>query len=97
MDMCHRDGSLKKAVAADPPKFIHLDPLLPLVLKTLRSSGRKVFIATNSLWDFTNVVMNYLLLGKSGSDKSLEWLSYFDVVFTGCQKVNNRLSASLIA
>jgi 5'-nucleotidase len=67
-------------------QFIHWDPLLPTVLRTLRASGRRVFIATNSLWDFTNVVMNYLLLGKSGDDKSLEWLSFFDVVYTGCQK-----------
>lgn len=86
VDLCHRDGSLKKAVAADPPHFIHLDPLLPQVLLSLRASGRKVFLATNSLWDFTHVVMNYLLLGKSGAQKSFEWLSYFDVVMVGCGK-----------
>jgi hypothetical protein len=26
-----------------------------------KKSGRKLFLATNSLWDYTNVVMNYLI------------------------------------
>jgi hypothetical protein len=26
----------------------------------LKRSGRKLFLATNSLWDYTHVVMNYL-------------------------------------
>ena len=50
------------------------DPLLPQVLQTLRASGRQVFLATNSLWDYTNVVMNHLLLGKTGQAKTTEWL-----------------------
>lgn len=44
-------------------------PALPLsqkVLETLRASGRTVFLATNSLFDYTNVVMNFLLSGKTG-------------------------------
>ncbi|GAX84402.1 hypothetical protein CEUSTIGMA_g11824.t1 [Chlamydomonas eustigma] len=86
VDLCHRDGSLKKAVTADPCKFIHYDPLLPQTIGMLRASGRKVCIATNSLWDFTNVVMNYLILGKSGASKSFEWLSCFDLVMVGCGK-----------
>ncbi|GFR52818.1 hypothetical protein Agub_g15441, partial [Astrephomene gubernaculifera] len=86
VDMCHRDGSLKRAVAAHPQHFIHRDELLLHVLETHRASGRAVFLATNSLFDFTNVVMNYLLLGKTGSQKSTEWLRYFDVVMVGCAK-----------
>uniref|UniRef100_A0A7S3VHX6 5'-nucleotidase n=1 Tax=Dunaliella tertiolecta TaxID=3047 RepID=A0A7S3VHX6_DUNTE len=86
VDMCHRDGSLKKSVAADPAKFIHHDPLLRKVLRTLRASGRRIFLATNSIWDYTNVVMNYLLLGERGSGRSVKWLDYFDVVMVGCGK-----------
>lgn len=33
-----------------------------------------------SLWDFTNVVMNFLLEGKTGKDMDHSWLQYFDVV-----------------
>jgi hypothetical protein len=35
------------------------------MLRTARAGGRRLFLATNSLWDYTNVVMNYLLLGKT--------------------------------
>lgn len=39
---------------------------MPQVLRSLRASGKLVFLATNSLWDYTNVVMNHLLLGRAG-------------------------------
>lgn len=51
------------------------DPLLPQVLTSLRASGRKVFLATNSLWDYTHVVMNFLLNGgAAGAAKTTDWL-----------------------
>lgn len=56
--------------------------LLPY-LESLRRSGRKLFLATNSLWDYTHVVMNFLLCGRVGNDRNEEWLEYFDVVITG--------------
>jgi hypothetical protein len=31
------------------------------MLRMLQRSGRKLFLATNSLWDYTHVVMNYLV------------------------------------
>ena len=40
VDMCHRDGSLKRVVAADPSKYIYPDPSLVPLLDMLRSSGR---------------------------------------------------------
>ncbi|KAG2449454.1 hypothetical protein HYH02_005601 [Chlamydomonas schloesseri] len=86
VDMCHRDGSLKRAVAANPEKFIHRDENLVHILETQRAAGRTLFLATNSLFDYTNVVMNFLLLGKTGSQKTTDWLKYFDVVMVGCAK-----------
>lgn len=86
VDLCHRDGSLKRAVAADPAQYIHDDPGLLPTLRMLRASGRKLFLATNSLWDYTHVVMNYLLGKRVGSEKTDEWLALFDVVVTGCGK-----------
>lgn len=53
------------------------------MLESLRASGRKLFLATNSLWDYTHVVMNFLLSGRTGHDKNFDWLEYFDVVITG--------------
>ena len=37
-------------------------------------------------WDYTDVVMNYLIDGKIGADRDHEWLRHFDVVVTGCGK-----------
>ena len=86
VDLCHRDGSLKAAVANDPEKYIHRDDALVPMLEALRSAGKKVFLLTNSLWDFTNVVMNHLVHGASGEDKTAEWTELFDAVVTGSCK-----------
>ncbi|KAL6757409.1 purine 5'-nucleotidase [Haematococcus lacustris] len=86
VDMCHRDGSLKKAVAQNPEKYIWKDPMLKEVLVSMRAGGRRLFLATNSLWDYTNVAMNYVLDDKVGPDKSTDWLRFFDVVVVGCGK-----------
>ncbi|KAB8029219.1 HAD-IG family 5'-nucleotidase [Fluviispira multicolorata] len=85
IDLCHRDGSIKHRVAENPEKYITLDQHLSTILKDLRASGRKVFVVTNSLWDYTNVVMNYLL-GNHKKDLNQNWTNYFDVIITGSQK-----------
>ena len=55
--------------------------------RTLRNSGRRVFLATNSLWDYTDVVMRHLLGGGvSQTTGAPLWLDLFDVVVTGCGK-----------
>ena len=86
VDLCHRDGSLKSAVAADPGKYVHDDPALPHLLRSLRASGRKLFLATNSLYDYTDVIMRHLLGGELKDDGAPAWLDAFDVVVTGCGK-----------
>ena len=86
IDLCHRDGSIKHKVAENPAKYINFDPYLKDVLMKLKSHGHKLFVLTNSLWDYTNVVMNFLL-GKKDSF-STEWTNYFDVILTGSQKPN---------
>lgn len=86
VDLCHRDGSIKKQVAKEPEKYLYSDPGIVAVLDMMRQSGKKVFLATNSLFDYTHVVMNWLIQGKVGKDKDDGWLSYFDVVVTGCGK-----------
>ncbi|GFH14908.1 uncharacterized protein HaLaN_11045, partial [Haematococcus lacustris] len=52
----------------------------------MRAGGRRLFLATNSLWDYTNVAMNYVLDDKVGAYKSTDWLRFFDVVVVGCGK-----------
>ncbi|KAL6574320.1 hypothetical protein OROHE_001224 [Orobanche hederae] len=89
VDLCHRDGTLKKMVAKDPKRYINEDSSILPMLKMLRDSGRATFLVTNSLWDYTNIVMNFLCGSKSGDDCSVvnfDWLRYFDVVITGSAK-----------
>ena len=77
-------GSLKTEVAKDPAKYIVPDESLKRLLTALKMSGRSVL--TNSLFDYTNVVMNFLISDKTGDAKTLDWLDYFDTVFVGSMK-----------
>ncbi|XP_048130997.1 5'-nucleotidase domain-containing protein 4 isoform X2 [Rhodamnia argentea] len=89
VDLCHRDGTLKQMVAKDPKRYINEDTCIVPLLKMLRDSGRATFLATNSLWDYTNIVMNYLCGPHTSSGNTscnFDWLQYFDVVITGCAK-----------
>lgn len=86
VDRCHKDGVIKQTVALNPEKYITYDPNIFPMLAAFKKSGRKVFLLTNSLWDYTQVVMNYLEGKKSGAEKDLEWTNYFDVVIVGGNK-----------
>lgn len=84
IDECHRDGSLKQIVKADLGLYIREDPELPLTLHKLRSAGKRLFVLTNSYWDYTNTVMSFLLDGKLAEYPG--WQNYFDIVIVGAQK-----------
>ncbi len=84
IDEAHRDDTLKSVIKADLPSFIVKDPLLGETLHKFRSSGKKLFLLTNSLYDYTSVVMSYLLDGERKAYPS--WRNYFDIVIVGGAK-----------
>jgi len=84
IDEVHRDGSLKTELKKDFAKYIVKDPELAPALHKLRSGGKKLFVLTNSLWDYTDAVMSYLLEGQLPEYPS--WRNYFDLVLVGAQK-----------
>ncbi len=84
IDEVHRDGSLKTELKKDLAKYILRDPELAPALHKLRSGGKKIFILTNSLGDYTDAVMSYLLDGQLPEYPS--WRNYFDLVIVGAQK-----------
>lgn len=86
IDMCHRDGSIKLEVMSDPGRFIVRDEHLLDTLQMYREAGRKLFLVTNSLWDYTHSVMNYLFGNDDPKNLSSDWLSHFDMVITGASK-----------
>jgi HAD superfamily 5'-nucleotidase-like hydrolase len=89
VDLCHRDGVIKDEVAREPDKYIVHDKGLIPMLQRYRRAGVKVFLLTNSLWEYTSTAMNYLYHGKRLDDaeqKKNEWLELFDLVIVGSCK-----------
>ncbi len=84
IDEVHRDGSLKAELRKDLARFINPDSELPQALHKLRSGGKKLFILTNSLLDYTSEVMAFLLDGRLPEYPT--WRNYFDYVVVGAQK-----------
>jgi len=84
IDEAHRDDTLKSVIKADLPAYIIKDPQLGETLHKFRSSGKKLFLLTNSLYDYTAAVMSYLLDGERKAYPS--WRNYFDIVMVGAGK-----------
>ena len=89
VDLCHRDGVIKDEVALNPEKYLVLDHDLVPMLEKFRNDGVKVFLLTNSHWEYTSVAMNYLY-HEADVDPELkaknEWVDLFDVVVVGSCK-----------
>lgn len=84
IDTVHRDNSLKREVRKDLGRYVFKDPELGPALHKLRSGGKKLFVLTNSAWDYTDAVMSYLLDGQLPEYPS--WRNYFDFVGTAAAK-----------
>lgn len=84
IDTVHRNDSLKSEIRKDLAQFVYRDPELGPALHKLRSAGKRLFVATNSLWDYTDAVMSYLLDGCLAEYPS--WRNYFDAVIVGASK-----------
>ncbi|MBN1205043.1 MAG: HAD-IG family 5'-nucleotidase [Myxococcaceae bacterium] len=84
IDTVHRDNSLKREVRKDLSRYIFQDPELGPALHKLRSGGKRLFLLTNSAWDYTDAVMRYLLDDKLAEYPS--WRNYFDFIVTAAGK-----------
>ncbi|MFL5319912.1 MAG: HAD-IG family 5'-nucleotidase [Myxococcaceae bacterium] len=84
IDLVHRDNSLKREIRKDIGRYIFKDPELGPALHKLRSGGKKLFVLTNSAWDYTTAVMSYLLDGVVPEYPS--WRNYFDYVVCSASK-----------
>jgi 5'-nucleotidase len=84
IDTVHRDDSLKAVIKKDLEHYLVKDLELAPALHKLRSGGKKLFLLTNSFWEYTQDVMSYLLDGALPEYPS--WRNYFDFVVTGAMK-----------
>ncbi len=84
IDLCHRDGSIKDKVLANPEKFFKKDRYLSTALVRLLDAGKSLFMLTNSDFEYTRQVMSYVLDGTSSDFSS--WKDYWDIIIVGASK-----------
>jgi len=84
IDTIHRDGSLKNRIRPDIAGYLERDPELSTALHKLRSSGKRLFLLTNSAWEYTNDVMSFLLDGVAPEYPT--WRRYFDLIVVDAGK-----------
>ncbi|XP_049908887.1 5'-nucleotidase, cytosolic II, like 1 isoform X2 [Epinephelus moara] len=86
MDFIHDTGTLKGQTIKNLDKYVIKDPNLPILLDRIKL-GAKVFLATNSDYSYTEVIMKYLLENNHmpGSQKR-SWRSYFDLIVVDTKK-----------
>ena len=86
IDTAHRDGSIKSKVLANIDDFIQKDKYLSQTLIKLIDDGKKIFLLTNSQWDYTKEIMSYLL--NDENEEFPHWRDYFSHVIVGASKPN---------
>nr|XP_022340789.1 cytosolic purine 5'-nucleotidase-like [Crassostrea virginica] len=84
VDWVHFYGNLKSETVANMEKYVHKDPRLPVLMDRLRECGKKTMIITNSEYEYTNKIMEYLTDLPETKDR--KWTSYFDYVVVDAKK-----------
>ncbi|NWR58557.1 5NTC nucleotidase, partial [Bucorvus abyssinicus] len=88
MDHVHLSGCLKEKTLEDLEKYVVKDPRVPLLLSRMREVG-KVFLATNSDYNYTDAIMSYLFDFSDGDTVETlprPWRSYFDLIVVDTRK-----------
>jgi len=84
LDEIHTDGSLKSEVKKNLGRFIIQDDKIVLLLETLKASKKKIFLITNSDYEYTKILLEYAINPFIKNYK--DWSELFDVVVTMAQK-----------
>eukprot|EP01090_Pellita_catalonica_P010760 TRINITY_DN22202_c0_g1_i1.p1 TRINITY_DN22202_c0_g1~~TRINITY_DN22202_c0_g1_i1.p1 ORF type:complete len:516 (-),score=51.55 TRINITY_DN22202_c0_g1_i1:48-1367(-) len=85
IDYIHLRQVLKPIIIKDPAKYIVKRKEAAVLLHRLRSSGKKVFLLTNSDYFYSNKCMSYLLDDEM-PDLYKTWRDYFDVIIVSAKK-----------
>lgn len=80
VDMAHRDGSLKERVKADLDKYLIKDPEVVEVLERFARYGKKLWVITNSDFNYTNALLNHCIQPFLKDHK--HWSDLFEIVIT---------------
>ncbi len=80
LDRAHRDGSLKNEVRAHLDKYILKDPSVVEGLERFKKHGKKIFVATNSDFLYSKLLLDYTIDPFLKDHSS--WSELFDFVIT---------------
>lgn len=84
VDTIHQDGTLKAVVCNDFPRFVEKDPDIAYTFEHFFYSGKKLFLLTNSDWDYTHAVMSFLFDGLV--EGFPHWYDYFELIVVLARK-----------
>ncbi|NNF07569.1 MAG: HAD-IG family 5'-nucleotidase [Candidatus Eisenbacteria bacterium] len=93
IDSVHGDGSLKTEILGNLSKYIRRNPLLTQTLEEIRSSGKKIFLLTNSEFYYTRALLSHLM-DKDGEET---WGRHFDYIVVDARKPGYFVDLSLPA
>ncbi len=84
LDTSHRDGTLKSEVRKDVKKYIVQDPEAVAELERLKSFGKKLWVITNSDYEYSKLLLDYTMTPFLKEHK--HWSELFDLVVTAAAK-----------
>lgn len=84
IDLAHRDGSLKDQVKAKIDDFIIQDPGVAKLLERFKRYGKKLWVITNSDYNYTKLLLDHTISPYLKEHKS--WTEVFDLVITFSKK-----------
>jgi 5'-nucleotidase len=83
VDGVHADGTLKSRIIDNLPNLLPPDPDLPLTIKKLSLTGRRLLLISNSEWYYTDAVCRYLF---GATAPGHDWQKLFDLIVVSARK-----------
>jgi HAD superfamily 5'-nucleotidase-like hydrolase len=84
LDRAHTQGELKRHIVRSPGTFIEKRPGVAALLSAIRHWGKKTFLLTNSGYDYTVDLLDYLL--PASETPAGGWRTLFDAVVVDAGK-----------
>jgi HAD superfamily 5'-nucleotidase-like hydrolase len=83
-DEAHIEGTLKAEIAADPARFIELDPDAPLALLDQKRAGKRLMLISNAEWEYAREIMAFAF--DPFLEGEMTWRDLFELVIVGARK-----------
>jgi HAD superfamily 5'-nucleotidase-like hydrolase len=80
VDIAHRDGSLKEAVKNNLEKYVIKDEKAVVALERLKKYGKRLWIITNSDYNYTRALLDYTINPFLKDNK--DWTELFEMTVT---------------